>query len=292
LKLVYLLKESLRGFSTAKVSTLASVITIALSLILIAIYYAVSVNSSSIIQSVRDRVELEVFLQDNISQGNLDTLTEEIKRIGGIRSIKYISKEEAASIFTQEFGSEMLDILESNPLPPSFKINTYDEYKTIDRLEKIKEVIAQKPGVIEIYYPQENLKTIENTSSGILYLNLIILIVITLSSVFLVSNTVRLVIQSKRKVIQTLKLLGATNNFIRTPFLFEGIIQGFLAGILSIVLLVLLVQYYSSLTGQDQFDSGVFTFLNFFYLVIIGIILGLIGSSISIRKHLKENIIT
>lgn len=291
MKLIYLFKESLRGFSTAKVSTLASIITISLSLILIAIYYAVSINSSSIIQSVRDRVEIEVFLQDNITQGNLDTLTEEIKRIGGIRSIKYISKEEAAKIFTEEFGSEMLDILESNPLPPSFKINTYDEYKTVERLEKIKEVIAQKPGVIDIYYPQKNLQTIEDTSSGILYLNLIILIVITASSVFLVSNTVRLVIQSKRRVIQTLKLLGASKNFIRTPFLFEGIIQGFLAGILSIVLLILLVQYYSSLTGYNEFESGIFSFINFLYLIIIGIALGVLGSSISIQKHLKENII-
>lgn len=289
MKLLYLFKESLRGFRSAKASTLASIITITLSLIMIALYYTVSTNSKNIIQSVKDRVELEVFLQDDISGGSVDSLNEVIKRIGGIKSIKFINKEEAARIFTEEFGSEMLDILESNPLPPSFKIDTYDEYKTTERIEKIKTTIAELPGVVEVYYPQKNLKAIEETSSGILFLNLVILIVITSSSVFLVSNTIRLVIQSKKRVIQTMKLLGATKNFIRTPYLFEGIIQGFLAGILAVILILLMIQYYYSINTSPGVESDLFTFLNFFYLVIIGIFLGTLGSSISIRRHLKEN---
>lgn len=289
MKLLYLFKESLRGFRSAKASTLASIITITLSLIMIALYYTVSTNSKNIIQSVKDRVELEVFLQDNISGSSVDSLNEVIKRIGGIKTIKFINKEEAARIFTEEFGSEMLDILESNPLPPSFKIDTYDEYKTTERIEKIKSTIAELPGVVEVYYPQKNLKAIEETSSGILFLNLVILIVITSSSVFLVSNTIRLVIQSKKRVIQTMKLLGATKNFIRTPYLFEGIIQGFLAGILAVILILLMIQYYYSINTSTGVESDLFTFLNFFYLVIIGILLGTLGSSISIRRHLKEN---
>jgi cell division transport system permease protein len=86
-----------------------------------------------------------------------------------------------------------------------------------------------------------------------------------------------------------MKLLGATKNFIRTPYLFEGVIQGFLAGILAIILILLMIQYYYSANESDGFNSDVFNFLNFFYLVIIGILLGIIGSSISIRRHLKEN---
>jgi cell division transport system permease protein len=289
LKLLYLFKESLRGFRSAKASTIASIITITLSLIMIALYYTVSTNSKNIIQSVKDRVELEVFLQDDISGSSVDSLNEVIKRIGGIKTIKFINKEEAARIFTEEFGSEMLDILESNPLPPSFKIDTYDEYKTTERIEKIKSTIAELPGVVEVYYPQKNLKAIEETSSGILFLNLVILIVITSSSVFLVSNTIRLVIQSKKRVIQTMKLLGATKNFIRTPYLFEGIIQGFLAGILAVILILLMIQYYYSINTSPGVESDIFTFLNFSYLVIIGILLGTLGSSISIRRHLKEN---
>ena len=288
MKLVYLFKESLRGFSSAKVSTVASIITITLSLILIAVYFAVSTISNNTIQSLRDKVELEAFLQEDISPTSVDSLEEVIKRIGGIKSLKFISKEEAARIFTEEYGSEMLDILESNPLPPSIRINTYDEYKTTERIDKIKGEIEVLNGVTDVYYQQENLKAIEKTSSGILFVNMVILIVITSSSVFLVSNTIRLVIYSKRKVIQTMKLLGATKNFIRLPYLFEGIIQGFLAGILAIILIILMVQYYQTLS-KSGIEPEIFNFLNFLYLLLIGITLGLIGSSISIRRHLREN---
>ena len=288
MKLVYLFKESLRGFSSAKVSTVASIITITLSLILIAVYFAVSTISNNTIQSLKDKVELEAFLQEDISPATVDSLEEVIKRIGGIKSLKFISKEEAARIFTKEYGSEMLDILESNPLPPSIRINTYDEYKTTERIDKIKGEIEVLNGVTDVYYQQENLKAIEKTSSGILFVNMVILIVITSSSVFLVSNTIRLVIYSKRKVIQTMKLLGATKNFIRLPYLFEGIIQGFLAGILAIILIILMVQYYQTLS-KSGIEPEIFNFLNFLYLLLIGITLGLIGSSISIRRHLREN---
>ena len=288
MKLVYLFKESLRGFSSAKVSTVASIITITLSLILIAVYFAVSTISNNTIQSLRDKVELEAFLQEDISPATVDSLEEVIKRIGGIKSLKFISKEEATRLFTEEYGSEMLDILESNPLPPSIRINTYDEYKTTERIDKIKGEIEVLNGVTDVYYQQENLKAIEKTSSGILFVNMVILIVITSSSVFLVSNTIRLVIYSKRKVIQTMKLLGATKNFIRLPYLFEGIIQGFLAGILAIILIILMVQYYQTLS-KSGIEPEIFNFLNFLYLLLIGITLGLIGSSISIRRHLREN---
>ncbi len=290
MKLIYLFKESLRGFSRAKLSTFASILTITLSLILIAIYYTISVKSNNLINSVKEKVEVEAFLQDNIEQTTIDSLRDAIKRIGGIKSVNYISKEEAARIFSEEFGSEMLDILESNPLPPSFKIDTYDEYKTIERIDKIKSQIEGMYGVIEVYYPQKNLGAIEETSSGILYLNLTVLIIITLSSIFLVSNTIRLVIQSKRRVIQTLKLLGATKNFIRTPFLFEGLIQGLMAGILAVLVIIALTEYYTAQQNIDTIGSEIYNFVNFLYIIIIGVLLGAVGSIISIRRHLNQNI--
>ena len=290
MKLIYLFKESLRGFNRAKLSTFASILTITLSLILIAIYYTISVKSNNLIESVKEKVEIEAFLQDNIEQTTIDSLREAIKRIGGIKSVNYISKEEAARIFSEEFGSEMLDILESNPLPPSFKIDTYDEYKTIERIDKIKSHIEGMYGVIEVYYPQKNLGAIEETSSGILYLNLTVLIIITLSSIFLVSNTIRLVIQSKRRVIQTLKLLGATKNFIRTPFLFEGLLQGLMAGILAVLVIIALTEYYTASQNIDSIGGEIYNFMNFVYIILIGVLLGSIGSIISIRRHLNQNI--
>ena len=288
MKINFLFKESLRGLNTAKLSTLASVITITLSLILIAIYYMVSVNSNKLIKSVKDKVEIEVFLDDSITQDELSDLREKIRTIGGVKQITYISKDEAAKIFTGEFGSDMLDIFESNPLPASLKINLYDEYKYTERMNKIKAQINTMKKVQDIVYPEKNLEMIEKNSSGLLLINLLVLIVISLSSIFLVSNTIRLVISSKKKILELFKLLGAKNSFIITPFLIGGFIQGLLGGLLAVAAIY---GFYFLFTSKFSTNELKIEFIGIEYiiaLIISGIFLGILGSVISVKFFLKK----
>jgi cell division transport system permease protein len=288
LKINFLFKESLRGLNTAKLSTLASVITITLSLILIAIYYIVSVNSNKLIKSVKDKVEIEVFLDDSITQDELSDLREKIRTIGGVKQITYISKDEAAKIFTGEFGSDMLDIFESNPLPASLKINLYDEYKYTERMNKIKAQINTMKKVQDIVYPEKNLEMIEKNSSGLLLINLLVLIVISLSSIFLVSNTIRLVISSKKKILELFKLLGAKNSFIITPFLIGGFIQGLIGGLLAVAAIY---GFYFLFTSKFSTNELKIEFIGIEYiiaLIISGIFLGILGSVISVKFFLKK----
>ena len=283
----YLLKESIRGFSSAKLSTFASIITIMLSLILIAIYFTISFNSSKMIKTIKSKVEIEVFLDDDITVKELDELKEKIKIIGGVKKITYVSKEKAAEIFEKEFGKEMLEIFEVNPLPASLKINLYEEYKTTDRINKIKNQLIKFPKVQDIVYPEKNLELIEKNTSGILFLNLVILIIITISSIILVSNTIRLVISSKQKAIETLKLLGATKAFIRIPFIIEGFIQGLLGGLCSVIFLYILYVYITSRFNHNELRLDFIGGEYLLYLILIGILLGILGSAISVRRYLK-----
>ena len=188
------------------------------------VFFIFTVNSAKLIKSIKDKVEIEVFLIDDIKTDEITTLKEKIKTIGGIKSINYISKDSAAKIFERQFGKEMLEIYDFNPLPPSLKINLYDEYKTTERMNRIKTQVAGFPNVQDIIFPEKNLELIEKNTSGFTTINLIIMITISISSVFLVSNTIRLIINSKRKLIETFKLLGATRLFIMSPFLIEGFI--------------------------------------------------------------------
>jgi cell division transport system permease protein len=286
-KFVYLLKESFRGFKTAKLSTFASILTITLSLLLLAVYYTLFDSSTRLVKNLKDRVELEVFLIDDLTSAQLDEIRENVRRIGGIRQINFVSKEEAAKIFEEEFGKDMLDIMEYNPLPPSLKIALYEEYKTKDRIENIKSQISKFPYVEDIIYQEEILDIIERNTLALLTLNLSILIVITISSIFLISNTIRLVISSKGKMIETLKLLGATKNFIRTPFLFEGFMQGLAGGLISVAVIYFFIVYFSNTFAGSIFNLNVINEIHLLYLVLIGILLGILGSSISIRKFLK-----
>ena len=287
MKYNYLIKESLRGFNSAKLSTLASVSTIALSLIIIGIYFFISLNSSSYTKKIKDKVELEAFLQDGYSINELDSLKENLKRLGGVKQISFVSKEEAAKIFEKEYGKEMLDIMESNPLPASFKISLYDEYKTIDKIEKLKKQISELGFVSEVIYPKKNLEMVDKNLSSILSLNLIILIVITISSVFLVSNTIRLVIASKEKLIYTMKLLGGTKKFIRSPFLIEGLMQGLIGGIIAAMFLYFLMNTVVGKFGEVNVSLEINSFLYILVVIVLGVLLGITGSAISIRRYLK-----
>jgi len=290
LKVKYILKEAVRGFNSAKFSTVASVFTITLSLILIAIYFTLSINSGKLLKSIKDKVEIEVFLEDNISLSELNNLKDKIKTVGGIKTINYISKEDAAKIFEKDFGKDMLDIFDYNPLPASFKINVYEEYKSLEIMNKIKSQIASFPNVSDIIFPEKNLELIEKNTSGLLFINLTILILITITSIFLVSNTIRLVISAKSKIIETLSLLGATKLFIKAPFIIEGFMQGFLGGLFSIGILYFIFLYFNTVMRQTDLQFEFLGFDYLLYLLISGIFLGVFGSSISVGKFIKSKI--
>lgn len=287
----YLIKESFRGFRNAKFSAIASIFTISLSIILIAVYLNFSLNSSKLIRSIKEKVELEVFLDDDITADELKTLREKIRTIGGIKQISYISKDSAMKIFAKDFGSEMLEIFESNPLPASFKINLYDEYKSVERVNKIKNQILNFKDVNDVVFPQKNLELIDSNTSGYLFINLILIIVISLSAIFLVSNTIRLVISGRKNIIETLKLLGAKRSFIKFPFLLEGIIQGFLGSIFAVIILYLIYLYFKHNFSQSELKIEFIGFDYLIYLVLIGVFLGAFGSLLSLRRFLKTKFV-
>jgi cell division transport system permease protein len=131
---------------------------------------------------------------------------------------------------------------------------------------------------------------IEKNTSGFLFINLVVLIIITLSSIFLVSNTIRLVIASRRKIIETFKLLGATNSFIMTPFIIEGFLQGFAGGIFASAILYFLLMVYSTKFNQNEIRLDFLGFEYLGYLLLLGIVLGVLGSLFSVKKFLKAHI--
>ena len=287
MKIGYLYKEAIRGFSNAKLSTLASTVTITLSLILIAIYFLFTVNSNRLIKNIKDKVEIEVFLVDEIRADELNNLKEKLRSVGGVKNITYVSKDDAAKIFSEEFGSDMLEIYDNNPLPASFRINLYDEYKTIDRINKIKTQIMNIPQISDIQFPEKNLELIESKTSGFLFINLIVMIIITISSIFLVSNTIRLIISSRSKIINTFKLLGATRSFIMIPFLIEGFIQGLAGSLLAVSILYLFFKIFISKFESTDLQFELLSTDIVLYIVIIGVTLGIAGSYFSVYKYLK-----
>lgn len=288
MKIKYLITESFRGLRTARISTITTIFTITLSLVLIIIFLTLSINSGKLIKSVKDKVEIEVFLTEDISNDEINDLRERIRTIGGVRSINYISKTDAAKIFEEEWGKEMLEVFETNPLPASLRINLYDEYKSLERMTKIKNQISSYPKVDDIKIPEKYLEIIEKNSSVLLTVNLISLIIISLSSIFLVSNTIRLVISARKKLIDVLKLLGARNSFIVTPFIIQGFILGIIGAVFSGIILIGLDYYVSSQLLDSGLNITILTAEYAVYIAVIGIFLGMFGSTISVNRFLRK----
>lgn len=277
----------MRYLKTAKSAVISSTIVIALAVLLLGIYLTISINSVKLLKLIRDKVEIDAYLHDSIQPANVNKLTSSIKTIGGIKNVTYVSKEEAAKIFAEEFGQDILEVFDHNPLPPSLKINLYDEYKTIDRIEKIKLELQKNPEIADIVYAQKNLEIIERNSQSLVFLNLSLLIIITFSSIFLIGNTIRLMIVAKKDTIEIMKLIGATKETIRTPFVMEGFFQGLVGSLLAVILLEVFLGYFYATYTNNDFNFSIMDTKFLILLVIFGTLLGTLGSAISIRRFLK-----
>ncbi|KXK52404.1 MAG: cell division protein [Chlorobi bacterium OLB5] len=277
----------MRYLKTAKSAVISSTIVIALAVLLLGIYLTISINSVKLLKLIRDKVELDAYLVDNIQPSEAGKLITSIKSIGGIKNVNFISKEEAAKLFAEEFGQDILEVFDHNPLPPSLKINLYDEYKTIDRIEKIKAELVKNKEVTDIVYAQKNLEIIERNSQSLVFLNLSLLVIITFSSIFLIGNTIRLMIIAKKDTIEIMKLIGATKETIRTPFIMEGFFQGFTGSLIAVIILQIFLGYFYATYTNNDFNFSIIDTKFLILLVIFGTLLGTLGSAISIRRFLK-----
>jgi cell division transport system permease protein len=290
MQLRYTFKEGFSGFKRAKLSMFAAVFTICVSLLLLSFFAILFLNASNVVNSLREKVEMEAFLNDQLSSDKITEAKGIIEMLDGVREVRYVSKAEAATIFQQEFGEDINKILNFNPLPASFKIFLKDGYKTAKGAEKIVLQVKSIKGVDDVIYRKQLLEMLDERAMMFLWITLGIGIFITISSVILVANTIRLAIYAKRKIIQTMKLIGATRGFIRMPFLLEGFLQGLLGGMIAAGIIFVLFNYL-----EQWLTVSLSQFVHvepFYYGIIIGAgcVLGLLGSIISVRRFISEGI--
>jgi cell division transport system permease protein len=291
MNLRYSIKEGVSGFSRAKLAAFTSITTITISLILLGLYFIVSINSARVLNMIRDKVEIEAFLQEPFSRQQLNDIRQKILSVDGVNGVLFVSKEQAAKIFRDEFGEDITNILDFNPLPPSFKIFLKDEFKTSDAGSQVFNAIRSIKGIDDIVYKKDLIEFLEKRSRTFNLIGLIVGIIIGISAIFLVSNTIRLAIYSKRKIIRTMRLVGATRWFIQLPFLLEGILQGVAGGICASLIMYLIITIASRWLSLELAEFLQINLSVYGIIVSLGIMLGFFGSIISIRKFLKESVV-
>lgn len=286
----YVIREGFSGFKRAKLAMVAAIVTICISLLLLSFVAILLINANSVVESLREKVEMEAFISDHLTPDEVIVLSKKVEAVEGVRQALYISKEDAAKIFKEEFGEDIHKVLDFNPLPASFKIFLQTKYRTASGAAAVYDQISTLPGVEEVIYRKSLLEMLDKRATTLLWIILGIAIFITISSVFLVANTIRLAIYAKRKIIQTMKLIGATRMFIRVPFVLEGLIQGFFGGCIAALFIYLIFEYL-----EKWFSIALSEFVKVqtsYYGIIIGLgcLLGLIGSIISIRRFIGEGL--
>ena len=286
----FTLKEGVKGFKRARFSSIITIFTMTISLLLLGLFAIIYRNTNQIIQSFRDKVEMEVFLTVDADSSETARVNELLLNVPGVQSAAYISKDEAAKIFKKEFGEDINSVLDFNPLPASYKLQLSSEYRNSDSAKVIHDAIAEIEGVDDVVYRKALLEILDRRVKVFIGASAAIGATLLIATIFLISNTIRLAIYAKRKMIDTMKLVGATRSFIRRPFLIEGMLHGLLGGALSAGLIWTII--YVARTFISRELSEFFYVETYYYGILIaaGIILGLLGSRWSVKRFISEKI--
>ena len=234
-------------------------------------------------------------MKKDVTEVQIETLRQELQRIDGINTIEYVSKEDALNQMKEKFGekSYLLDVYnEANVFPASYVVTLTDLNLTSNVQEKIKSL----DNIKNVTSSDETIATLIKIARGIKIGSYIIIIVLTIVSIFIISNTIKLTVYARRKEISIMKYVGATNGFIRGPFIIEGIIIGVISafitlGIVDIVYSATMSNILSS-SVMKAITISLYSFNQLFaeillIYLLLGTSIGIIGSSISMRKYLK-----
>lgn len=287
----YFIKEVYTSFKRNIWMTLASIFTVVLSLFILGFFSIVILNLNKMADTLESQVQISVYLKDDLSQEEIDETKETLSKIEGLQDIKFITREEAMENFKERLGDQqfLLDALDdTNPLPDSFSLTVTSP----QQVKTIADTAAALDSVESASYSQDIINHLFNLTHLIRLIGVALIILLTGAAIFIISNTIRLTVFARRKEIAIMKYVGATDWFIRWPFLLEGICLGFIGGSLATIFLYIV---YNQVT-QEIYEAMAFfplipqhPFIDYISLAILvaGIIIGALGSTISLKRFLK-----
>ena len=287
-KFIFILSEGFKNVWRHKSSALSSIFSIYLTLIVSGSLLIVSQNTNKLVEYLRDKYKIEVFFKNDVSGERVAEIAQEFKSFNGVSSITIISKKDAEKIFKSQFGDDILNILGYNPLPVSCVINLKKDWPTKIDIKPIISNLQKYREVDEVNHQGKLISRIENYYERFLKVMVGIVSVAIIIAVFIITNTVRLTILSKKELIKSLQLIGATKWFVKGPFIIEGFVHGILAAVLSLYTIIGVLNFSKyfvyDLTRFDIYYDQVFLFQ---VLLSLSLLVGFIGSNRAISRFLR-----
>ena len=237
-KFLYLISEGFKNVWRHKMTTFTAVFSLFLSLYFVGLLAIAGENTKSILEYLRSKYKFEVFFKQNVEFEKAKVISQSILNIKGVRSSTIINKDDAVRIFKDQFDEDIISILGYNPLPISVVVNLKRKSNNILETSPIVEQIKRIDGVDEVRYQGLLIKKIERTYAKIMKYFPLIAMVFIIIAVLVIYNTVKLSIFSRKELIESLRLIGATRLFIKMPFVFEGLIDAGLATLIASPLII------------------------------------------------------
>lgn len=271
-----------------KTSSVTVVISLALVLFMLGLLGLVVINAKKLSNHIKENVGFQVVLKDTTTQAELDILKQEISTSAFTKQVDYISKDEAAKKLQKDLGEDFITFLGYNPLLSSLDVKLNSDYANIDSLAGFEKQIMQKHFVKEVIYHKDMIKQVNENAKLISLYILIFSGLLLIVAIALINNTIRLSIYAKRFLIRTMYLVGATQGFIRMPFILKGVRQGVIAGILAGFLLsgflVLSTNYIPDLLQLQ--DPNLLAVL-FIGIVLLGVLISGLSAALSVSRYLR-----
>lgn len=287
----YFWKETFYSLFRNKFMAVASVLTVTLSMFILGVFLCAVLNINHMATYLENQVEMTVYLKDGLNTEQVMAVGKNLKALPDLKEIKFTNKDQAMAEFKQRLGDQqgILDAINGNPLPSSYSTS----FATPASLKKAVSIVTQYPEVDSVQYGQDIIEQLYKVAQVIRIGGIILIVFLAGAELFIISNTIRLTVFARRREIQIMKYVGATNGFIRWPFIFEGMIIGFIGSGLSAFILwegykvVLMEMAQAGLVFIPMIPLWPFIGYMTVMLLAAGIIIGILGSTISLRKYMK-----
>ena len=289
----YLIGEGLSNIFKNKKSTISSLMIMCATMLVFGLFFVIGENVNAFVENVAEAQEIRVFIVNTATDEQVEQVGNEILSIDGVRNVEYVSKDDAYVSMRDWLGEDAVAGLEENNIfPASYNVTLTD----LELNDEVQEQIWQIENVEDIRSSNQTIAQVIRLARGVRIVTAAILALLIIISIAIISNTIKLTVHARRKEISIMKYVGATNSFIRWPFLVEGIVIGILSGLISVDIIGFAYTYIADkMSGSDFMEMVSWNLLEFksmFNLILtvylgLGIGIGVIGSSISMKKYLE-----
>ena len=287
----YYFREVFLSMVRKRWMTFASIGTVTVSLFVLGVFLILIMNMAKMAAALESQVQISAYLVDGLTPANRQEIEKMTRELASVSKVEYVTKEQALKTLQARLGDQkrILDALgDTNPLPDYFLVTV----KSASDVKKTAAAISDLYGVEEVKYGQDVAINLFDLTHLVRVFGLILMAILALATVFIISNTIRLTVFARRKEIAIMKYVGATDSFIRWPFVLEGILLGFIGGGISAIILrsfysAMVQKIYATLAFFPLIEQ--FPFMNYLslFLIVSGMLIGTLGSTISLKKFLE-----